>query len=229
MAWTNLKLNKFILLTTVTSLVCGMSASALASHRHHFKQHHFVRHYGPGLNFYPLFQPGPLYGVPQTTIVLLPEATHRHNPSTKLFAYPAQGQSAQRQSNDQYECHTWAATESGFDPVSAVSSSDGGPPAVHVIGPSVHGPSDPLRGAIGGATLGALGGAAAGNAGIGAAIGCRDRQRRWPREPQRDIPRHARCDNQPGECDSTRIQSHRLFPRYGRLFGRVRLYGQLTR
>jgi hypothetical protein len=37
----------------------------------------------------------------------------------KLYVYPRQGQSAQQQSTDEYECHRWAATQTGFDPTSA--------------------------------------------------------------------------------------------------------------
>jgi hypothetical protein len=37
-------------------------------------------------------------------------------PSDQLFIYPQNGQSAQQQSGDQYECHQWASGQSGFDP-----------------------------------------------------------------------------------------------------------------
>ena len=35
------------------------------------------------------------------------------------FAYPKQGQSPEQQSKDDYECHRWAVTQSGFDPTVA--------------------------------------------------------------------------------------------------------------
>ncbi len=34
----------------------------------------------------------------------------------KTFVYPRQGQSAQQQASDEYECHRWAVSQSGFDP-----------------------------------------------------------------------------------------------------------------
>lgn len=37
----------------------------------------------------------------------------------KLFIYPRKGQSAEQQAKDRYECHAWAAKESGFDPTRA--------------------------------------------------------------------------------------------------------------
>jgi hypothetical protein len=45
-------------------------------------------------------------------------------PSTDLFMYPKGGQSADQQAKDKYECHRWAADQSGFDPTHA----DGGVP-----------------------------------------------------------------------------------------------------
>lgn len=33
-----------------------------------------------------------------------------------LYIYPQQGQSAEQQSSDQYDCHKWSASQTGFDP-----------------------------------------------------------------------------------------------------------------
>jgi hypothetical protein len=41
--------------------------------------------------------------------------------NTNLFAYPKNGQTAQQQSKDTFECHQWAAGQSGFDPTAAGS------------------------------------------------------------------------------------------------------------
>ncbi len=37
----------------------------------------------------------------------------------KLFAYPKNGQSADQQAKDRYECHRFAVTQTGFDPTQA--------------------------------------------------------------------------------------------------------------
>lgn len=37
----------------------------------------------------------------------------------EVIAYPAQGQSADQQARDRYECHGWAVSQSGFDPAAA--------------------------------------------------------------------------------------------------------------
>lgn len=37
-------------------------------------------------------------------------------PVTELFMYPKGGQSTEQQAKDRYECHRWAADQTGFDP-----------------------------------------------------------------------------------------------------------------
>lgn len=39
----------------------------------------------------------------------------------RLFVYPAQGQSAELQATDEYECHRWAVSQTGFDPAPAAT------------------------------------------------------------------------------------------------------------
>jgi hypothetical protein len=36
--------------------------------------------------------------------------------SEDLFIYPKNGQSQDQQAKDQYECHSWARQQSGYDP-----------------------------------------------------------------------------------------------------------------
>lgn len=40
----------------------------------------------------------------------------------KIFVYPKNGQSAEQQADDKYECHRWAADQSGFDPTAGTAS-----------------------------------------------------------------------------------------------------------
>jgi len=81
-----------------------------------------------------------------------------------VIAYPAQGQTADQQKRDRYECHQWAVEQSGFDPTQQQAAP---PPAA----PPPQVTTSPLRGAARGAAIGAVGGAIGGNAGKGAAIG----------------------------------------------------------
>ena len=41
-----------------------------------------------------------------------------------LYIYPAQGQSEQQQSDDRYECHSWAVQETGYDPIDSDYDAD---------------------------------------------------------------------------------------------------------
>ncbi len=54
--------------------------------------------------------PSPMAGVGTTT-----------GAPGRLYVYPRQGQSAEVQASDEYECHRWAASQSGFDPVPAAT------------------------------------------------------------------------------------------------------------
>jgi hypothetical protein len=80
----------------------------------------------------------------------------------QLFIYPSQGQSPQQQSRDQYECHTWAVQQTGFDPTGPQAQAPPPPPPAQ---------GGVVRGGARGAAVGAIGGAIAGDAGKGAAIG----------------------------------------------------------
>ncbi len=91
--------------------------------------------------------------------------------SADLYIYPNNGQGPELQGRDRYECHVWAAQQTGFDP-----STYQAPQPVHY---PAHGKRrhagrpdlNPVTGAAGGAALGAVGGAIGGDAGKGAAIG----------------------------------------------------------
>jgi hypothetical protein len=71
------------------------------------------------------------------------------------YVYPANGQSQQQQQKDQGECHSWAVSQSGYNPSSAQQPTQGGV----------------VRGGARGAATGAVIGAIAGDAGKGAAAG----------------------------------------------------------
>ena len=40
----------------------------------------------------------------------------------QLFIYPREGQSDQQQANDRYECHSWAVSQTGYDPTQPAGS-----------------------------------------------------------------------------------------------------------
>lgn len=87
-------------------------------------------------------------------------------PSPDVFFYPQQGQGAQQQAQDRYECYLWAKQKTGFDP-SAVR-----PPtraSVRVVPMPAPG-HDTAVGTVTGAVLGAAV-ARPGDTGAGAVIG----------------------------------------------------------
>ena len=104
------------------------------------------------------------------------------------FVYPKAGQSEQQQSQDRYECHQWAVSQTGFDPSTAPPIASAPPAGAYAQqappqqqrsgggflgignGGMLQG-SGVVGDAATGAALGAAGGAIAGDAGKGAAIG----------------------------------------------------------
>lgn len=71
----------------------------------------------------------------------------------ELFIYPNDGQSAEQQQKDRYECHVWAAEQTGFDPTRAVTALPTAP---------AQGDKNDVGSLIGGAALGTAVGAIAG-------------------------------------------------------------------
>jgi hypothetical protein len=56
---------------------------------------------------------------PVTPVAALPPPDTA--PAPRQYVYPRQGQSPERQSADEYDCHRWAADQSGFDPAAAAT------------------------------------------------------------------------------------------------------------
>ena len=83
------------------------------------------------------------------------------------IAYPAKGQSAQKQNKDEGECYAWARQTTGVDPATAAKVPQETGPATGG-GERVRGAA---RGALGGAAIGAIAGDTGKGAGIGAVVG----------------------------------------------------------
>jgi hypothetical protein len=97
-------------------------------------------------------------------------------PDTRVYVYPAAGQSGAQLDRDRYECHLWAVKQSGFDPSSTqlpphqrVEVVSAAPPGTGtavgaitgaVIGSAVSRPREAGAGALFGAVAGAIVGAA---------------------------------------------------------------------
>jgi hypothetical protein len=66
------------------------------------------------------------------------------------FVYPQNGQSAEQQQQDEYECHAWAVQQTGYDPTAAAQAAPA-QPAQTSTGAQ---PGSGLRGAAKGAVVG---------------------------------------------------------------------------
>jgi hypothetical protein len=81
-----------------------------------------------------------------------------------LYVYPANGQSPEKQKEDEGACLSWASGQTGFDPTEPIQASTPPPPAQ---APTTNAGRGMLRGALLGTAVGAI----SGNTGKGAAIG----------------------------------------------------------
>lgn len=97
-----------------------------------------------------------------TSFLAIPAAAGELSSLFGVYVYPAKGQSASQQANDESVCYKSAKGKTGVDPANL-------PPAQAAQAPQHSGGA--VRGAAGGAAAGAAIGAIAGNAGQGAAIG----------------------------------------------------------
>lgn len=80
-----------------------------------------------------------------------PPAVSMPPPDTTVFFYPVQGQTAEQEDRDKYECNGWAVKQSGFDP-----SLPNTPPHLHVRAAAEPPPGTGIAvGAVSGAMLGA--------------------------------------------------------------------------
>jgi hypothetical protein len=98
-----------------------------------------------------------------------PAPTKSLSTSLGVVVFPAKGQTAEKQSQDEGECYTWSKSQTGFDPMNPGASA----PPVQAAAPPPPPPSGQrVRGAARGAAAGAvIGEVANGDANDGAAIG----------------------------------------------------------
>jgi len=88
-------------------------------------------------------EPMPMPSPPPATVAPLPD--------TRVYVYPAAGQTPAQLERDRYECHLWSVKESGFDPSVAQAAPH---QRVEVVAMPAPG-SDTVAGAATGAIIGA--------------------------------------------------------------------------
>jgi hypothetical protein len=80
--------------------------------------------YYPYGGFYRPYGYGPWYGYPTigVGVGVTPRSGHSEEKSggeqgaLKMYVYPSAGQSESQMAEDRYQCHVWAAGQSGYDP-----------------------------------------------------------------------------------------------------------------
>lgn len=98
-----------------------------------------------------------------------------------LIVFPADGQDAEQQNKDEYECYGWAKNQSGFDPMALPTATEAPPQQEAQKGGAG-------RGAVGGAAIGAIVGdsdSAKKGAAAGALVGGARRNRQRQGEAQK--------------------------------------------
>lgn len=94
------------------------SLPAQASHWHYHGPYVGFGYYGP-YSYWPWY--GPAFGVgihvgPRYSTRRARASERTEQRALKLYVYPAAGQSEAQTSEDRYQCHVWAADQSGYDP-----------------------------------------------------------------------------------------------------------------
>jgi len=104
-----------------------------------------------------------------TAAAQTPAPTKSLSTSLGVVVFPAKGQSADKQSQDEGECFTWSKSQTGFDPMNPQASA---PPVQAAAPPPPPQSGQRVRGAARGAAAGAvIGEVANGDANDGAAVG----------------------------------------------------------
>jgi hypothetical protein len=95
--------------------------------------------------------------------------------SAQQVVFPAKGQSAQQQKKDEGECHTWAVSNSKYDPTNPPKQAAAPPPPTTATGST---PGAGVRGAARGAVVGEVVGGDASSGAAAGAVAARSQSRR---------------------------------------------------
>jgi hypothetical protein len=98
-------------------------------------------------------------------LVTMSAAALAFDAGAQQVVFPAKGQSADQQKQDESSCHTWAVQQSGFDPAKPPPAAAPATPPTTATGTT---PGAGARGAVRGAVVG---GVIADDPGTGAAVG----------------------------------------------------------
>jgi hypothetical protein len=69
----------------------------------------------------PYYAPPPVIIREQPPVYLQPAPSLTPSSTERIFVYPRQGQSEELQAKDRYECHSWAVSQTHYDPTQPTS------------------------------------------------------------------------------------------------------------
>jgi len=69
----------------------------------------------------PYYAPPPVIIREQTSVYFQPAPSVTPSSTERIFVYPRLGQSEELQAKDRYECHSWAVSQTGYDPTQPTS------------------------------------------------------------------------------------------------------------
>ena len=70
----------------------------------------------------PYYAPPPEVIQEQPPVYFQPAPSVTPPSTERIFVYPRQGQSEELQAKDRYECHSWAVSQTGYDPIQPPAS-----------------------------------------------------------------------------------------------------------
>jgi hypothetical protein len=134
-------MRKWMIAVAVAGIAAFSSLPASADHGHHhgYSQPYVSFGYSYGYPFgYGFYRPwygyGPYWGPSVGVGVSIDPYRSSRAPkeersggeqrALKMYVYPAAGQSESQTSEDKYQCHVWAADQSGYDPTNGAGSRD---------------------------------------------------------------------------------------------------------
>jgi hypothetical protein len=69
----------------------------------------------------PYYPPPPVIIREQPPVYVQPAPSETPSSTERIFVYPRQGQSEELQAKDRYECHSWAVSQTHYDPTQSTS------------------------------------------------------------------------------------------------------------
>jgi hypothetical protein len=77
---------------------------------------YYVPYYYAPYYYSPYYVPPPVVIQEQPPVYVQPAPSVPQSSSGRIFVYPRQGQNEELQAKDSYECHSWAVSQTYYDP-----------------------------------------------------------------------------------------------------------------